>query len=137
MRQGAAERVASGLKLKMSSLDAPVSTLSGGNAQEVVIGRRLLREPKLLVLNDPTKGVDDGAKSEFYQLLIELRPSDTAILFYSNDHEELLGLCDRILIMHDGSIQTELAGDTLDRKHLVAASLGATNDLASLKEETP
>ncbi|WP_420641221.1 sugar ABC transporter ATP-binding protein [Candidatus Leptofilum sp.] len=123
-----AQTVVSNLKLKMSALDAPVSTLSGGNAQKVVIGKWLLRQPKLLLLNDPTKGVDVGAKSEFYQLLIELRRSDTAILFYSSDDEELLGLCDRILIMHDGNIHTELAGERLDRKHLVAASLGATHE---------
>lgn len=122
-----AEKVASDLSLKMSALDAPVSSLSGGNAQKVVIGKWLLREPKLLLLNDPTKGVDVGAKSEFYQLLIELRRSDTAILFYSSDDDELLGLCDRILIMQDGAITTELAGERLDRKNLVAASLGATN----------
>lgn len=123
-----AEAIAASMSLKMSSLDAPVSTLSGGNAQKVVIGKWLLREPKLLLLNDPTKGVDVGAKSEFYQLLIELRQADTAILFYSSDDEELLGLCDRILIMHDGRIQTELVGETLNHKHLVAASLGAVNN---------
>lgn len=123
-----ADTIASDLKLKMSSLDAPVSSLSGGNAQKVVIGKWLLREPKLLLLNDPTKGVDVSAKSEFYQLLIELRQAGTAILFYSSEDAELLGLCDRILIMHDGRVTTELAGDTLDHKHLVAASLGATNN---------
>lgn len=122
-----ANSVASDLRLVMSSLDAPVSSLSGGNAQKVVIGKWLLRHPKLLLLNDPTKGVDVGAKSEIYQLLVELRRSNTAILFYSSDDEELLGLCDRILIMHDGRIETELSGDRLNRKNLVAASLGAGN----------
>lgn len=131
-----ASKVAADLRLKMSSLDAPVSSLSGGNAQKVVIGKWLVREPKLLLLNDPTKGVDVGAKSEFYQLLMELRRSDTAILFYSSDDEELLGLCDRILIMHDGGIQTELAGDRLDRKNLVAASLGASN-MGELQDKEP
>jgi ribose transport system ATP-binding protein len=125
--RGDADGVAADLRLVMSSLDAPVSSLSGGNAQKVVIGKWLLREPKLLLLNDPTKGVDVGAKAEIYQLLVELRRSNTAILFYSSDDEELLGLCDRILIMHDGRIETELSGDRLNQKELVAASLGATN----------
>ena len=77
----------------MASLDAPVSSLSGGNAQKVVIGKWLLREPSLLLLNDPTKGVDVGSKGEFYALLDDLRRQGTAILFYSSDDEELLGLC--------------------------------------------
>jgi ribose transport system ATP-binding protein len=119
--------IASDLRLVMSSLDAPVGSLSGGNAQKVVIGKWLLRQPKLLLLNDPTKGVDVGAKSEIYQLLVELRRTNTAILFYSSDDEELLGLCDRILIMHDGRIETELSGDQLTQKNLVAASLGTGN----------
>lgn len=129
-----AGNIAADLRLKMSSIDAPVSSLSGGNAQKVVIGKWLLREPKLLLLNDPTKGVDVGAKTEFYQLLIELRKTDTAILFYSSDDEELLNLCDRILIMHDGAITTELSGESLDRKHLIAASLGAANNTVNREE---
>lgn len=120
-----ATRTAADLNIVMSSLDAPVSSLSGGNAQKVVIGKWLLRAPKLLLLNDPTKGVDVGAKGEFYRLLATLRQNGTAILFYSSDDEELLGLCDRILVMHDGIISAELAGDTLTRANLVAASMGS------------
>jgi ribose transport system ATP-binding protein len=112
------------LSLVMESLDAPVSSLSGGNAQKVVIGKWLLRKPKLLLLNDPTKGVDVGAKGEFYALLEQLRDEGTAILFYSSDDEELLGLCNRVLVLHDGSIAAELSGDTLTRLNLVSASMG-------------
>ncbi len=126
--RSSAAAVGQDLNLVMASLDAPVSSLSGGNAQKVVIGKWLLREPKLLLLNDPTKGVDVGAKDEFYALLADLRQSGTAILFYSSDDEELLGLCDRILVMHDGHIRTELSGERLTRSHLVAASMGGTHD---------
>ena len=111
----------------MESLEAPVSTLSGGNAQKVVIGKWLLREPRLLLLDDPTKGVDVGAKAEFYALLNALRAAGTAILFYSSDDEELLGLCNRVLVLHDGEVRAELAGDALNRSNLVAASMGTTN----------
>lgn len=121
-----AERIGAELQLKMSSLDAPVSSLSGGNAQKVVIGKWLLRSPKLLLLNDPTKGVDVGAKGEFYELLNRLRAQGTAILFYSSDDDELLGLCDRVLVMHDGMIRTELRGEGLTRESLVLASLGGS-----------
>lgn len=122
-RDGA--QVAEELRMVMASLDAPVSSLSGGNAQKVVIGKWLLRSPHLLLLNDPTKGVDVGAKSEFYELLNQLRDKGTAILFYSSDDDELLGLCDRVLVMHDGAVRAELSGEGLNRTELVAASLGA------------
>jgi ribose transport system ATP-binding protein len=125
--RGDADKVVEDLRLVMSSLDAPVNSLSGGNAQKVVLGKWLLRDPRLLLLNDPTKGVDVGAKGEFYRLLTGLREAGAAILFYSSDDEELLGLCDRVLVLHDGAVQAELAGDTLTRANLVAASMGATH----------
>ena len=110
-----------------SSLEAPVSSLSGGNAQKVVIGKWLLREPKLLLLNDPTKGVDVQTKREFYNLLAALRQEGTAILFYSSDDEELLGLCDRVLVMIDGRTSTELSGETLTHAQLVSASMNMSH----------
>jgi ribose transport system ATP-binding protein len=130
LRMGAArgdgQRVADELRIVMAGLDAPVSSLSGGNAQKVVIGKWLLRSPRLLLLNDPTKGVDVGAKAEIYRLLGDLRAAGTAILFYSSDDEELLALCDRVLVLHDGVVRAELQGDTLTRAGLVTASIGAS-----------
>jgi ribose transport system ATP-binding protein len=125
-----AEKIGDNLNLVMSSLDASVSSLSGGNAQKVVIGKWLLRDPHLLLLNDPTKGIDVGAKGEFYRILANLRRAGTAILFYSSDDEELLGLCDRVLVMHDGRVQTELSGSALTRANLVAASMGVAHGSA-------
>src|SRR5690606_28860254 len=118
-------KVADELRLVMSSLDAPANSLSGGNAQKVVIGKWLLRAPKLLLLNDPTKGIDVGAKAEFYNLLTQLRDAGTAILFYSSDDDELLGLCNRVLVLHDGLVSAELQGENLTRENLVAAAMGA------------
>lgn len=126
-----ANRMVKELSLIMESLDAPVSSLSGGNAQKVVIGKWLLRQPKLLLLNDPTKGVDVGAKGEFYKLLADLRQAGTAILFYSSDDDELLGLCDRVLVLHDGRITAELSGNTLNHAELVAASMGTVQENGS------
>jgi len=117
------QRIVNELQIVMESLDAPVSSLSGGNAQKVVIGKWLLREPKLLLLNDPTKGVDVNAKSEFYTLLAKLRKAGTAILFYSTDDEELLGLCNRVLVLHDGQISGELSGEDLTRSNLVSLGM--------------
>ena len=120
-----AEQTGASLNLKMSGLDAPVSSLSGGNAQKVVIGKWLMRNPQVLLLDDPTKGVDVGSKAEFYSLLTRLSEEGKTILFYSSDDEELIGLCDRVLVMHDGMIRTELSGSTLTKENLIAASLGA------------
>jgi ribose transport system ATP-binding protein len=116
------------LSLVRESLDAPVSSLSGGNAQKVVLGKWLLLDPNLLLLNDPTKGVDVGAKGEFYNLLADLRQQGTAILFYSSDDDELLGLCDRVLVLHDGRITAELSGETLTHAELVSASMGTVQE---------
>ena len=122
-----ARRVVDDLNLVMESLSAPVDSLSGGNAQKVVIGKWLLRDPKMLLLNDPTKGVDVGTKREFYNLLDQLRRAGTTILFYSSEDEELIGLCDRVLILYEGRIRRELAGEELNEENLISASIGTAN----------
>jgi len=126
-----AERMGARLKLVMAGLQEPVSSLSGGNAQKVVIGKWLMRQPSILLLDDPTKGVDVGTKAEFYALLTKLCEEGKTILFYSSDDEELIGLCDRVLVLHDGSIQTELVGAALTKENLIAASLGVAHGDAS------
>jgi ribose transport system ATP-binding protein len=115
------------LNLKMAGLHEPVSSLSGGNAQKVVIGKWLMRKPHILLLDDPTKGVDVGTKAEFYVLLTQLCNEGKTILFYSSDDEELVGLCDRVLVLHDGAIVVELSGNSLTKENLIAASLGISN----------
>jgi ribose transport system ATP-binding protein len=122
-----AEQVGESLNLKMAGLDEPVSSLSGGNAQKVVLGKWLVRKPKLLLLDDPTKGVDVGTKAEIYSLLTQLCDEGKTILFYSSDDEELIGLCDRVLVLHDGMIRTELSGPSLTKENLISASLGVSN----------
>ncbi len=122
-----ARQTGSSLNLKMAGLEEPVSSLSGGNAQKVVIGKWLMRDPQVLLLDDPTKGVDVGTKAEFYALLTRLSEQGKTILFYSSDDEELVGLCDRVLVVHDGMIRTELSGETLTKENLIGASLGVSN----------
>ncbi len=121
-----ASEAAESLNLKMAGLQEPVSSLSGGNAQKVVIGKWLMRKPLLLLLDDPTKGVDVGTKAEFYALLASLCAEGKTILFYSSDDEELIGMCDRVLVIHDGRIRSELSGDALNKENLIAASLGVS-----------
>ncbi len=122
-----ATQVGSNLNLKMAGLEEPVSSLSGGNAQKIVIGKWLMRDPQVLLLDDPTKGVDVGTKAEFYALLTRLSEEGKTILFYSSDDEELIGLCDRVLVIYDGMIRTELSGETLTKQNLIAASLGVAH----------
>jgi ribose transport system ATP-binding protein len=119
--------VSDSLNLVMAGLQEPVSSLSGGNAQKVVLGKWLIRKPKLLLLDDPTKGVDVGTKAEIYALLTKLCSEGKTILFYSSEDEELVGLCDRVLVMQDGLIRTELTGASLTKENLIAASLGISN----------
>ncbi|HSB00844.1 MAG TPA: sugar ABC transporter ATP-binding protein [Anaerolineales bacterium] len=122
-----ATQAGTSLNLKMAGLQEPVSSLSGGNAQKVVIGKWLMRRPHVLLLDDPTRGVDVGTKAEFYALLTQLCNEGKTILFYSSDDEELVGLCDRVLVVHDGIIRTILSGKTLTKENLISASLGVSS----------
>jgi ribose transport system ATP-binding protein len=122
-----ANQAGASLNLKMAGLEEPVSSLSGGNAQKVVLGKWLMRKPQLLLLDDPTKGVDVGTKAEFYELLIQLCVEGKTILLYSSDDEELVGLCQRVMVLYDGIIRTELSRASLTKENLIAASLGVSN----------
>jgi ribose transport system ATP-binding protein len=111
------------LRIRVGSPTDPVSTLSGGNQQKVVIAKWLLTEPRVILLNDPTRGIDVGTKQELYRLMRELADQGAAILFYSTDYDELIGCCDRVAIMYDGRIVRELEGDELNETNIVASSL--------------
>ncbi|MGW2325199.1 sugar ABC transporter ATP-binding protein [Streptomyces sp. NPDC001700] len=104
----AAERVAEQLAVRMAGLDQSVRTLSGGNQQKIVIGKWLLADSKVLILDEPTRGIDVGAKVEIYQLINELTASGHAVLMISSDLPEVLGMSDRVLVMAQGRIAGEL-----------------------------
>lgn len=111
------------LKIKVGSPEDAVSTLSGGNQQKVVIAKWLMTKPAIILLNDPTRGIDVGTKQEIYRLLRELADEGAAILFYSTDYDELIGSCDRVAIFYDGKIVSELEGHAINEKNIIAASL--------------
>ena len=117
-----AEMVAK-LKIKFGKLSDPVATLSGGNQQKVVIAKWLLTGARVILLNDPTRGIDVGTKQEIYQLLRDLADAGTAILFYSTDYDELIGCCDRVLILYGGRIARELTGPDITEANIIASSL--------------
>ncbi|MEU1815659.1 sugar ABC transporter ATP-binding protein [Streptomyces roseifaciens] len=109
-RRRAAE-VAERLKVRMSGLEQSARTLSGGNQQKVVIGKWLLAGARLLILDEPTRGVDVGAKVEIYRLVNELTAAGCAVLMISSDLPEVLGMSDRVLVMAQGRIAGELSGE--------------------------
>ncbi|HYG87836.1 MAG TPA: sugar ABC transporter ATP-binding protein [Azospirillum sp.] len=117
------------LQIKIASPDDAVSTLSGGNQQKVVIAKWLMTEPRLILLNDPTRGIDVGTKQELYRLLRELADSGASILFYSTDYDELIGCCDRVGVMHDGRIVRELEGAAITEQAIVASALNMVGDV--------
>ncbi len=121
------------LQIKIGAVDDPVSSLSGGNQQKVVLAKWLMTEPKILMLNDPTRGIDVGTKQELYQLFRELADAGTSILLYSTDYDELIGLCDRVMILYQGRIVRELTGAAITETNIVASSLNihSTSDTAS------
>src|SRR5690606_36515671 len=98
-------------------------TLSGGNQQKVVIAKWLMTQPEVILLNDPTRGIDVGTKQELYRLMRDLADEGNAILFYSTDYAELIGCCDRVAVMYGGRIVTELEGDAITEEAIIAASL--------------
>jgi len=104
----AAERIAEQLAVRMAGLDQQVRTLSGGNQQKIVIGKWLLADSKVLILDEPTRGIDVGAKVEIYQLINELTASGHAVLMISSDLPEVLGMSDRVLVMAQGRIAGQL-----------------------------
>jgi len=97
------------LQIRAHSPGAPVATLSGGNQQKVLLGKWLETDPRLLMLDEPTRGVDVGAKGEIYRLLFEARSQGVAILISSSENPELLTLCDRVVVMFRGRVAASLS----------------------------
>jgi ribose transport system ATP-binding protein len=120
------QRELSELAVKTPSTEAPVSSLSGGNQQKVVMARALLSEPSLLLADEPTQGVDVGARAEIYRLLREIAANGVPVVIASSDAQELEGLCDRVIVMSRGHAVETLEGDAVDEERIVHAAVSAT-----------
>jgi ribose transport system ATP-binding protein len=114
------------LRVRTPSAAQPVGLLSGGNQQKVVYGKWLARDPRVLILDEPTRGVDVGAKAEIYALVDELAGRGVAIWMISSDMEELLGISDRVIVMHEGRVAGELRGETLTEEAVMRLATGGT-----------
>jgi len=118
--------IASRLAIKAPSLDTPVGRLSGGNQQKVVLARWLVRKPKLLILDEPTRGIDIGAKSEIYALIRSLAQAGVGVMVISSEMPELIGLSDRILVLAEGKISAQLSNADLNEENILRAAMPAT-----------
>jgi inositol transport system ATP-binding protein len=112
------------LRVKSAGLDERIENLSGGNQQKVLIGRCLLTQPKILILDEPTRGVDVGAKSEIHELIARLAASGTAVLMISSEMPEILGMSHRILVMREGRLAGTLAREEADQVKIMQLAAG-------------
>ena len=115
-----------GLNVRAPSLEAPVTALSGGNQQKVVMARALLSKPAILLADEPTQGVDVGARSEIYRILREVSDSGVPVIVASSDAKELEGLCDRVIVMSRGHVVATLSGDEVTEERMIRAAVAST-----------
>ncbi len=119
-----AQEMVDRLGVRTYGLTQEVQLLSGGNQQKVVLAKWLSLEPKLLILDEPTRGVDVGAKQEIYHLITGLTKAGVAVIMISSEMEEILGMSDRVLVMHEGSIAGELSRDGLTEENVMTLATG-------------
>jgi ribose transport system ATP-binding protein len=125
------EEMIPAMRIKSAGVDQPVQFLSGGNQQKVVIGKWLATRPRVFLLDEPTRGVDIGAKQEIYRLMEELAAKGVAVLFVSSDLEEILGMSDRVLVLHEGRLSGELLRSQLSEEAVMRLATGAHTEAAT------
>ena len=112
------------LRIRTPSIEQRVAYLSGGNQQKVVLGRWLIRSPLILILDDPTVGVDVGAKDEIYRIIGDMISAGTGVLFISSDLPELLALSDRLIVLHQGRVSGSLPGQDISQAEVLHLAMG-------------
>ena len=126
--QATARQQVERLNIRAPSVTSVVGTLSGGNQQKVVLAKWLAMSPNVMLFDEPTRGIDVGAKSEIYGLIRALSDAGVAVLMISSDMEEVIGVSDRILVMHEGRISGELERDRFSEHQVMQLAVGkATN----------
>ena len=128
MENEASSGISSTMNVKLISLNQPVRELSGGNQQKVALGKWLVTGPKILLLDEPTRGVDVGSKKEIYSLMNSWTQRDMAILLITSEMPELLAMSDRIVVMHRGSVTAELSKELATQENVVQAAMGKSAD---------
>jgi ABC-type sugar transport system ATPase subunit len=113
--------------MKITDVNQTAGYLSGGNLQKLVIGKWMIAAPRVMVMLEPTKGVDVATKTQIYTLIRELAKNNVAIILYSSEMLELIGVCDRVFVMNQGFLTTCLAGDQLTEENIMKGSVSRTN----------
>ena len=124
LRASTAKAMAERTKVRMTSPYLPIASLSGGNQQKALLGRLIATKPRVLLLNDPLRGVDLGAKRDLYEVLTALAAEGIGILFLSTELVELCLLCNRVVVFHDQAVAAVIDRSTLDERTLIAAMFG-------------
>ena len=119
------------LRIRLASLRQPIGELSGGNQQKAILARWLLTDPSVLILDEPTRGIDIGVKAEFYDMIGELAASGRAILLISSELPELLALCDRVLVMSEGRLTANLSRAEATQETIMQAAVPQTREAAA------
>jgi ABC-type sugar transport system ATPase subunit/ribose/xylose/arabinose/galactoside ABC-type transport system permease subunit len=130
------------LRVKLRDINQPIRELSGGNAQKVVLAKWLMTKPKVIILDEPTRGIDIGAKAEVHKLISELAAQGMAVLMISSELPEVLAMSDRVLVMREGKLMSEFAGAEATPEKVIAAATGqatrpATGQLTGQPEQQP
>ena len=112
------------LRIKATGLDAVAGKLSGGNQQKIVLGKALMTGPKVIMLDEPTRGIDVGAKIEIYEIINKLTAEGKAVLLVSSELPELMGMSDRIIMLHEGRIGGEFTRAQATQEALMEAAMG-------------
>ncbi len=115
------------LEIKTASSSTPISQLSGGNQQKVILARWLLTDPKYLILDEPTRGIDIGTKTEIQKLVLKLADEGKSCTFISSEIDEMLRTCSRLVVMRDRKVVGELTGDDLNQTKIMATIAGGEN----------
>jgi ribose transport system ATP-binding protein len=125
------------LRIRTPSVEQCTALLSGGNQQKIVYGKWLARQPRLLILDEPTRGVDVGAKAEIYALMDELAGRGVALWMITSDMEELLGMSDRVVVMHEGRVAGELLREQLSEEAVMQLATGGKNPTTQCRVPPP
>ena len=121
-----AEEYCACFQIKARSTDQEIRNLSGGNQQKALLARCLAALPKVLIVDEPTRGIDIGAKAEIHRLLREYANAGNGVIVVSSEMPELIGLCDRILVLHEGRLAGEVGGRTATEQELIHLATGSS-----------
>jgi ABC-type sugar transport system ATPase subunit len=120
----AAEKWAKRLKVKAPGIETEVAQLSGGNQQKVILAKCMLTHPKILILNEPTKGIDVGAKAEIYKLMEEICKQGVGIVFMSSEMPEVMNMADKIIVVHEGRITHVYSRAEATQENIMRSAVG-------------